>query len=134
VNTSAGTLSRTVSRDRELGALRHARGGELGAVEIAGDPLVLAEEESCLFISSEIEREIERAAQARILELVAPDVEREGLHDAVSCGPGIPPLMTRLSATAGKLYDVAQSLAEFSVRQSALSPLKASSATVLSRR
>ena len=43
-------------------------------------------------------------------------------------------LMTRFSATAGKLYDSAHSLAEFSVRQSALSPLNASSATVLSRR
>ena len=76
--------------DFELLALRQAGGGELGALEIAGDALVLAEEELLVHLL-EIEGEVERAAHARVLELVAPGVEGEGLHDARDCGSGIPP-------------------------------------------
>ena len=81
MNTSAGTLSRTVSRSLELAAGRQAGGRKLGAFEIAGDALVLAEENLLVHLL-EIERVIEGEPHARILEFVAADVEGEGLHDA----------------------------------------------------
>src|SRR5262249_19309047 len=57
----------------------NSRRGELGAVEIARDAAILAVEDLLVHLL-EIEREVERAAQARVLELVAPDVEGERLH------------------------------------------------------
>ena len=71
MKTSAGTLSRTVFEDLQLLALRQARRGKLGALEIAVDALVLAEEELLVHLL-EIEGEVEGAAHARVLELVAP--------------------------------------------------------------
>ena len=68
-------------QDFELLALRQPGGGELGAVEIAVDALVLAEEDLLVHLL-EIEGEVERAPHARVLELVAPRVEGEGLHDS----------------------------------------------------
>src|SRR5206468_5524261 len=53
--------------DRELLALRQARARELAAVEVAADPLVLAEEE-LLVGFLEIERVVEGAPYSRILE------------------------------------------------------------------
>ncbi len=67
--------------DVELLALGRAGRGKLGTVEIAVDALVLAVEKLPVHFL-EIEGEIESAAQVRALELVAPDVEGEGLHDA----------------------------------------------------
>ncbi len=65
----------------QLLAFRQARGRKLGAVEIAGDALVLAEEDLLVHLL-EVERIVQRATNARILELVAANVEREALHDA----------------------------------------------------
>ena len=74
-------LVRTVSRISSSLPSRQAGRGELGALEIAGDALVLAEEDLLVHLL-EIEREVEGAAHARVLELVAADVEGESLHDA----------------------------------------------------
>ena len=52
--------------DLELPALGQAARGELGALEIAGDALVLAEEHLLVHLL-EIEREVERAAHPRVL-------------------------------------------------------------------
>ena len=82
VKTSGGTLSRTVSRIASSAPSRQAGRRQLRALEIAVDALVLAEEDLLVHLL-EIEREVEGAAHARILELVAPaDVERERLHAA----------------------------------------------------
>ena len=55
-------------QDFELAAGRQPGGGKLGALEIAGDALVLAEEDLLVHLL-EVEREIESAAHPRILEL-----------------------------------------------------------------
>src|SRR5262249_39111755 len=59
----------------------HAGGGELGALEVAGDPFILAEKKLAVHFL-EIEGEVEGPAHTRILELVATDIEGERLHDA----------------------------------------------------
>src|SRR5262249_40948713 len=51
------------------------------AVEVAADALVLAVEDLLVELL-EIEREVERPADPRVLELVAPRVQHEALHDA----------------------------------------------------
>ena len=65
----------------ELAAGRQSGGGELGAVEIAGDALVLTEEELLVHLL-EIERVIEGKPHPRILEFRPADIEGEGLHHA----------------------------------------------------
>ncbi len=50
-------------------------------VEIAADALVLAEEDLLVHLL-EVERVVQRAAHAGILELGAAQVRHEGLHDA----------------------------------------------------
>ena len=67
--------------DFELAAGRQAGRRKLGAFEIAGDALVLAEENLLVHLL-EIERVVEGEAHARILEFGAADVEGEGLHHA----------------------------------------------------
>ena len=52
----------------ELAAFRQAAGGKFSAFEVAGDALVLTEEDLLVHLL-EIERQIEGAAHARILEL-----------------------------------------------------------------
>ena len=81
VNTSAGTLSRTVSRISSSRPVGRPVRGKLGALEIAGDAPVLAEEDLLVHLL-EIECEVEGAAHARILEFFAACVEDEGLHQA----------------------------------------------------
>ena len=65
----------------ELAAGRQAGGGEIGAVEIAVDALILPEE-NLLVHFLEIERVIERKPHPRILEFRAADIEGESLHQA----------------------------------------------------
>ena len=66
-------------QDLELLPVRQPGAGELGALEVAIDPPVLAEEELLVHLL-EVEGEIERAPHPRVLELVAPRVEGEGPH------------------------------------------------------
>ena len=60
--------------------MRHAGRRQFGAFEIAGDAFVLPEEQLLVQLRK-IEGIIEGEPHARVLELVAPDVEGEGLHD-----------------------------------------------------
>ena len=59
--------------------MRNSRRSEFGALEIARNASVLAEKDLLVHLF-EIEREVEGAAHARVLEFVAPDIEGEGLH------------------------------------------------------
>src|SRR5262245_64536103 len=60
--------------------------GKLSAVEIAVDARVLTEEDLLVHLL-EVEREVERPAHARVLELLAAGIEGERLHDpAVALG------------------------------------------------
>ena len=68
-------------QDFEFLALRNSGRRQFGAFEITGDTFVLAEENRAVHLL-EVEGEVEGAAYARVLELVAPDVEGEGLHHA----------------------------------------------------
>ena len=81
MNRSARHLVLHGLQDFQLLALRNAGRRQFGALEIAGDALVLAEENLLVHLL-EVEGEVEGAAHARVLELVAPDVEGEGLHHA----------------------------------------------------
>src|SRR5262245_54566008 len=54
--------------------------GKLSAVEIAVDARVLTEEDLLVHLF-EVEREVERPAYARVLELLAAGIEGERLHD-----------------------------------------------------
>ena len=81
MKTSGGNLVAHRVQQFELPAGRQAGGREVRAFEIAGDALVLSEENLLVHLL-EIERVIEGEPDARILELVAADVEGEGLHDA----------------------------------------------------
>ena len=65
----------------ELAAGRHAGGGKVGAVEIAVDALICAEE-NLLVHFLEIERMIEGQPHPRVLEFRLPNVEGERLHQA----------------------------------------------------
>ena len=65
----------------QLLAFRQPGRRQFGALEITGYAFVLAEENRPVHFL-EVESEVEGAAHARVLELVAPDVERERLHDA----------------------------------------------------
>src|SRR5262249_26992926 len=67
----------------ELGLARQARGGELGAFEIAVDALIEAEHDGAVQ-ALEIEGVVEGAPHARILEFLQARVEGEGLHDAAA--------------------------------------------------
>ncbi len=67
--------------DFQFPALRQAARGQLGAVEIAADAVILIEENLLVHLL-EIECEIQRAADPRIPEFVAADVQGERLHDA----------------------------------------------------
>ena len=66
-------------QDLELAALRQARGRQLGVVEVAADADVEIVEQ-LLVGFLEVEGELEGAAHARVLELLAPQVEDERLH------------------------------------------------------
>ena len=81
MNSSGGNLVAHRLQQFEFAAARHAGRGEIGAFEIAGDALVLSEEDLLVHLL-EIERIVEGKPDARVLELVAADVEGEGLHHA----------------------------------------------------
>lgn len=68
-------------QERHFGALRHARRGKLGALEVAADAAVLPIEQLLVHLL-EIEGIVERAADALVLEHLAADVEHERLHAA----------------------------------------------------
>src|SRR5262245_55782100 len=68
-------------QDVELLALRQPGTGQFGALEVAVDPPVLTKEKLPVHLL-EIEGEIERASNPRILKLVASRVEGEGPHDS----------------------------------------------------
>ena len=81
MKTSAGTLSRTVSRIRSSSPFRQAGSRQLEAVEVAVVAPVLIVEQLLVHLL-EIEDVIEGAAQPHVLEQIAAQVEGKALHPA----------------------------------------------------
>ena len=81
VKTSGRNLVAHRLQNFQLAAGRQTARRQFGALKIAGDALILAEEDLLVHLL-EIERVIEGEPHPRILEFAAADVEGESLHHA----------------------------------------------------